>query len=126
MGFDPGSYCCSKRVPERKRDYDSHPNGEIGSATTIPMSAGFGAIEEVMAEAVKTFEDFEWYYGNVYEEDGRTPLGNCSLTVYRPDEAGALALVTYGAVDHLEASDAEPTHEEPPGTRSRTAAGERS
>ena len=60
------------------------------------------------------------------EEDGRTPLGNCSLTVYRPDEAGALALVTYGAVDHLEASDAEPTHEEPLGTRSPSAAGERS
>ena len=60
------------------------------------------------------------------EEDGRTPLGNCSLTVYRPDESGALALVTYGAVDHLEASDAEPTHEEPLGTRSPTAAGERS
>ena len=61
------------------------------------------------------------------EEDGRTPLGNCSLTVYRPDQAGALALVTYGGVDHLEAApDAEPTHEEPLRNRSSTGPGERS
>jgi broad specificity phosphatase PhoE len=60
------------------------------------------------------------------EEDARTPLGNCSRTVYQPTSEGALGLVTYGAVDHLEASDVEPTHEEPrPGPSSATA-GERS
>ena len=61
------------------------------------------------------------------EEDSRTPLGNCSLTVYRPTSEGALELLTYGRVDHLEASDAEPTHEEPrPGPTSSLAAGDRS
>ena len=45
--------------------------------------------------------------------DGETPLGNCSRTVYRPDESGQLQLVTYGEVDHLESSEAEATHEEP-------------
>lgn len=45
--------------------------------------------------------------------DGEAPLGNCSLTVYRKTGDGVLELVTYGAVDHLEASEAEPTHEAP-------------
>lgn len=44
--------------------------------------------------------------------DGESPLGNCSLTVYR-EVAGDLELVTYGAVDHLESSAAAPTHEAP-------------
>ena len=44
--------------------------------------------------------------------DGESPLGNCSLTVYR-EEAGDLRLVRYGSVEHLEASAAETTHEEP-------------
>ena len=45
--------------------------------------------------------------------DGETPLGNCSRTVYRPDDSGRLHLVTYGEVDHLDSSQAEATHEEP-------------
>ncbi|GAA4397710.1 histidine phosphatase family protein [Fodinibacter luteus] len=44
--------------------------------------------------------------------DGDTPLGNCSVTVYRPD-AEALRLVAYGEMAHLEPSGAEETHEEP-------------
>ena len=45
--------------------------------------------------------------------DGETPLGNCSMTVYRADGTGSLELVAYGTVDHLEDSEAETTHEEP-------------
>lgn len=60
------------------------------------------------------------------EEDGRTPLGNCSLTVYRPTQEGRLALVTYGSVEHLEPTEAEPTHEDPHAARSPSAAGDRS
>ncbi|WP_377644898.1 histidine phosphatase family protein [Oryzobacter terrae] len=45
--------------------------------------------------------------------DADTPLGNCSLTTYRPGNAGVLALVAYGEVGHVESSGAEPTHEEP-------------
>lgn len=45
--------------------------------------------------------------------DRDTPLGNCSLTVYRPGECGDLCLVAYGAVEHLETSDVVATHEQP-------------
>ena len=58
--------------------------------------------------------------------DGSTPLGNCSLTVYRPTSDGGLDLVVYGDVGHLEESKAEPTHEEPHGVGAVTAAGDRS
>jgi hypothetical protein len=58
--------------------------------------------------------------------DGSTPLANCSLTVYRPAEGGALGLVTYGDVEHLETSEVEPTHEEPHGLGRVTTAGDRS
>ena len=45
-----------------------------GAVYTIPVTVGFQAIEDVMTEAVKMFEDLEWYYGNVYGPDGITPL----------------------------------------------------
>lgn len=47
------------------------------------------------------------------EIDSTEPLGNCSLTRYRRRGEGALELVSYAATDHLEASSAETTHEEP-------------
>ena len=51
-------------------------DGQIlrGAVFTIPVTAGFQAIEEIMAEAVKAFDGVEWYYGNVYGPDGITPL----------------------------------------------------
>lgn len=49
---------------------------------------------------------------DVLEADRGTPLANCSLTVYRRGADG-LDLQVYGAVDHLEESPAETTHEEP-------------
>jgi broad specificity phosphatase PhoE len=58
--------------------------------------------------------------------DGSTPLGNCSLTVYRPAPGGELDLVVYGDVDHLEESEAEPTHEEPHAPGRGATAGDRS
>ncbi len=45
--------------------------------------------------------------------DADTPLGNCSLTTYRPGDDGDLALVAYGEVGHVESSSAQTTHEEP-------------
>jgi broad specificity phosphatase PhoE len=57
--------------------------------------------------------------------DGSTPLANCSLTVYRPTEAGGLRLVSYGDVAHLDASDAERTHEEPRVLGDGTSVGDR-
>ena len=44
--------------------------------------------------------------------DGEAPLGNCSMTVYRP-EGERMRLVEYGAVEHLEDSPARPTREAP-------------
>lgn len=45
-----------------------------GAVFTLPVAVGFRAIEELMAEAVKSFPNLEWYYGNVYDPDGHTPL----------------------------------------------------
>ena len=44
--------------------------------------------------------------------DAGTPLPNCSLTLYRGGSAG-MELEAYGSVEHLEASPARTTHEEP-------------
>lgn len=42
---------------------------------SVPVSAGFPAIEGVMSEAMKRFPDAEWGFGNVYDpKDGVTPL----------------------------------------------------
>jgi broad specificity phosphatase PhoE len=58
--------------------------------------------------------------------DGSTPLGNCSLTTYRPARGGGLDLGVYGDVHHLEESEAEPTHEKPHGPSRAATVGERS
>lgn len=50
---------------------------------------------------------------DILRVDGETPLGNCSITRFRPGDDGALELVSYGSVDHLEPSDAVATHEPP-------------
>lgn len=42
---------------------------------TVPVAAGFPAIEGVMKEAVERFPESEWGFGNVYDpRDGMTPL----------------------------------------------------
>jgi hypothetical protein len=42
---------------------------------TVPVSAGFQAVEKVLNEAVTSYPGAEWYYGNVYDpKDGVTPL----------------------------------------------------
>lgn len=42
---------------------------------TVPVSAGFPAIERCLAESVGRFPGAEWYFGNVYDPvDGTTPL----------------------------------------------------
>ena len=58
--------------------------------------------------------------------DGDTPLGNCSRTHYRPTGDGRLELISYGDVDHLEESEAEPTHEESRAHADASAQDERS
>ena len=54
-------------------DGESHPGGSV-LVFTIPVSVGFPAIERVMADVIKQYPESEWYYGNVYAEDGITPL----------------------------------------------------
>jgi hypothetical protein len=42
---------------------------------TVPVEAGFSAIERVLREVIGKHLAAEWYYGNVYDpEDGVTPL----------------------------------------------------
>lgn len=42
---------------------------------SFPVSAGFEAAESVLNEFVARYPKAEWYYGNVYGDDGTTPLG---------------------------------------------------
>ncbi len=41
---------------------------------TVPVSAGFPAVERVLEDFVRRHPDAEWYYGNVDDTDGVTPL----------------------------------------------------
>lgn len=42
---------------------------------SVPVGAGFEAIEKAIADAKQCFGSIEWYYGNVYDtRDGVTPL----------------------------------------------------
>ena len=41
---------------------------------TVPLRSGFQAVEKELNDAVSLYAGSEWYYGNVYEEDGVTPL----------------------------------------------------
>jgi hypothetical protein len=42
---------------------------------TVPSEAGFPAIEEALNAFQADNPGLEWYYGNVYDTDGETPLG---------------------------------------------------
>jgi hypothetical protein len=41
---------------------------------TIPVSAGFTQVERVFNDLLSRHTDVEWYFGNVYDADGVTPL----------------------------------------------------
>ena len=42
---------------------------------TVPVNAGFPAIESALRESIAAFPETEWYFGNVYDPaDGITPL----------------------------------------------------
>ena len=48
---------------------------ERGIVFTIPIQAGFSAIEELFKSLVADHPEMEWFYGNVYDPtDGITPL----------------------------------------------------
>jgi hypothetical protein len=48
---------------------------EIAAVFTVPVRAGFPAIESVLKAVAASCPGFVWYFGNVYsEEDGVTPL----------------------------------------------------
>jgi hypothetical protein len=49
---------------------------ERGLTFTVPLSAGFPAVEAVFNGWVAEHPQWEWYFGNVYDPaDGVTPLG---------------------------------------------------
>ncbi|GAA4356613.1 DUF4265 domain-containing protein [Angustibacter luteus] len=41
---------------------------------SIPVTAGFAAIEGLANGLTQRHPEVEWFYGNVYDEDGETPL----------------------------------------------------
>ena len=41
---------------------------------TIPVSVGFAEIERTLEYFVVRYPDMEWYFANVYADDGVTPL----------------------------------------------------
>jgi Domain of unknown function (DUF4265) len=45
------------------------------TAFTIPVKVGFSAVEAVFNALVGRHPELEWYFGNVYDTDGVTPLG---------------------------------------------------
>ncbi len=48
---------------------------ERGLVFTVPLRAGFPAVEALFNQLVKEYPGLEWYYGNVYDRrDGVTPL----------------------------------------------------
>ncbi len=47
--------------------------GERGLTYTVPVSAGFDAVEAIMGSAVVRFSDSTWWHGNVYD-DADQPL----------------------------------------------------
>jgi hypothetical protein len=48
---------------------------ERGLVFTVPVSAGFPAVESLFKAWVAEHPGWEWYYGNVYDPgDGVTPL----------------------------------------------------
>ena len=46
-----------------------------GLSFSVPIAAGFPAIEAVFRAWVNEHPGWEWYFGNVYAADGVTPLG---------------------------------------------------
>jgi hypothetical protein len=42
---------------------------------TIPVAAGFDRIEAPFQDLVAEWPEAKWLFGNVYDEDGETPLG---------------------------------------------------
>lgn len=44
------------------------------AVATIPVGAGFHAIERVVNTWIESHSEVEWNYGNVYDEEGN-PLG---------------------------------------------------
>jgi hypothetical protein len=48
---------------------------ERGLVFTLPLRAGFPAVEALFNRLVEEYPGLEWYYGNVYDRnDGVTPL----------------------------------------------------
>jgi len=56
---------------------DAVRDGSAGDRLTVfsvPVSSGFSRLEEVLNAAQDRDSELEWYYGNVYADDGITPL----------------------------------------------------
>jgi Domain of unknown function (DUF4265) len=55
--------------------FDGSAQGNALLIFTMPVAATFSAIEAVFNRFLEEHPESEWYYGNVYADDGVTPLG---------------------------------------------------
>lgn len=65
-------------------DEHLHELGELSHAVdgraqgitilTVPVQLGFSRVERVLSEFCRRHSGIRWYYGNVYDTDGVTPL----------------------------------------------------
>jgi hypothetical protein len=55
--------------------FDGSAHGDAIFIFTMPIEATFPAVEELFNRFVEHHPASEWYFGNVYADDGVTPLG---------------------------------------------------
>ena len=68
---------CASELTARIEALDGRLDGETAGLLvfTVPVSAGFPAIEAVFYDAEKRYAGCSWMFGNVYDPvDGETPL----------------------------------------------------
>lgn len=63
-------------TPEVERQLLGTMDGRARNLTvyTVPVSMGFAAIESMLSRFVKAHPEAEWFFANVYDDDGTTPL----------------------------------------------------
>ncbi len=76
FALEPISKEVGDELVERVRGIGGVLDGAIlkGMTFTVPVSAGFPAIEELFIRWTGEHPGWEWYFGNVYDDDGVTPL----------------------------------------------------
>ena len=72
-----GAHSIAERALDEVAQLGGSLDGRAPNLTvfTVPVSVGFAAVEKLFNDLAAAYEGIEWYFGNVYAEDGVTPLG---------------------------------------------------